>query len=111
MKIDISCVGIDATPAFREYIEEKIGPSGDVVTRFEAKGELTLFFKITRTTKHHTHGEVYRAEAVLELPHRTIHAKAEGSDARAAVDEVKDELKIELRKYKEKALSRVKKEK
>lgn len=105
MKIDISCANVDMTPAFAEYIEEKIGSCGDIVTRFEGGGELNLFFKISRTTKHHAHGDVFTAEATLMLPKKTIHAKTIGSDARAVVDELKDELKIELRKHKERVVS------
>lgn len=105
MKIDISCANVDMTPAFAEYIEEKIGSCGDIVKRFEAAGTLDLFFKISRTTKHHAHGDVFTAEATLALPSKLIHIKTKGSDARAVVDELKDDLKVELRKYKERAVS------
>lgn len=105
MKIDISCSNVDLTPAFAEYIEEKIGSCADVVKRFEKNGELDLFFKMVRPTKHQ-HGDVFAGEAMIQLPHKTIHAKATGSDARAVVGDVKDELKIELRKYKERAVSK-----
>ncbi|MEK7089361.1 MAG: ribosome-associated translation inhibitor RaiA [Patescibacteria group bacterium] len=105
MKIDISCSNVDLTPAFAEYIEEKIGSCGDVVKRFEKSRDLILFFKMVRTTKHQ-HGDVFVAEAMIQLPGKTIHAKATGSDARAVVDDIKDELKIELRKQKERAVSR-----
>lgn len=105
MKIDISCSNVDLTPAFSEYIEEKIGSCADIVKRFERGGELDLFFKIVRTTKHQ-HGEVFTGEAMIQLPGKVIHAKATGSDARAVVDDLKDELKIELRKQKERSVSR-----
>ncbi|MCX6788902.1 MAG: ribosome-associated translation inhibitor RaiA [bacterium] len=108
MKIDISCVGLDLTQAFSDYVEEKIGSCSDFVKRFEEKGELNLFFKIARTTKHHIHGDVFTAEAMIQLPGKMVHAKSIGSDARAVVDELKDELKIELRKQKEKAVSKSK---
>ena len=105
MKIEISCANVDLTPPFREYILEKMETSHDAIRRFEEGGELSLFFKIARTTKH-LHGDVFDAEAMLQLPGKLIHVKSTNSDARAAVDEIKDELKIELRKYKEKSVSK-----
>ena len=105
MKIEISCTNVDLTPAFREYILEKMEASHDAVRRFEEGGELSLFFKIARTTRH-LHGDVFDAEAILQLPGKMIHVKSTGSNARAVVDDIKDELKIELRKYKERFVAR-----
>ena len=110
MKIEISCANVDLTPAFREYILEKMETSHDAAQRFEEGGELSLFFKIARTTKH-LHGDVFDAEAMLQLPGKMIHVKSTGSDARGAVDAIKDELKIELRKYKEKSVEKATKHK
>ncbi len=96
---------LELTPAIKEYIEEKIGSCEDIITRFEEKEELTVFCELARTSRHHTHGDVYYAEVTLGLPGKTIRVEAENSDARAAIDDVKDLLKLELRKYKEKTTS------
>ncbi len=72
MKIDISCANVEMTPAYAEYVEEKLGSCGDVVKRFEEGGELNLFFKIIRTTKH-SHGDVFAAEAILRtVTHQAV---------------------------------------
>ncbi len=49
---------------------------------------------------------MFDAEAILQLPGKMIHVKSTGSNARAVVDDIKDELKIELRKYKERFVAR-----
>lgn len=97
---------LELTPAIKEYIEEKIGSCEDLISRFEEKNELTVFCELARTSRHHTHGDVFYAEVTLGLPGKTICVDAESSDARAAVDAVKDLLKLELRKYKEKATAK-----
>lgn len=96
---------LELTPAIKEYIEEKIGSCADIVSRFEEKDEITAFCELARTSRHHTHGDVYYAEVTLGLPGKTIRVETENSDARAAIDDVKDLLKLELRKYKEKTTS------
>ena len=106
MNINIMGTQLELTPAIKEYIEEKIGSCSDIVSRFEKDGEITAFCELARTTKHHTHGDVYYAEVTLGLPGKTICVDAESSDARAAIDDVKDLLKLELRKYKEKTLAK-----
>ncbi len=97
---------LELTPAIKEYIEEKIGACADIVSRFEENDEVTAFCELARTSKHHTHGNVFYAEVTLGLPGKTICVDAEHSDARAAIDEIKDLLKLELRKYKERSLEK-----
>lgn len=102
MNILISGSGLVLTPAIKEYIEEKLGSCEEMLARFEHGGDSAAHCVLARTSQHHTHGEVYRVEVTLGLPGKTIHVAAEHSDARAAVDAVKDLLRLELRKHKEK---------
>jgi ribosomal subunit interface protein len=97
---------LELTPAIRQYIEEKIGSCADMLERFEEGGELTAFVELARNSNHHVHGDVYYAEVRLSVPGKAISVEAESSDARAAIDEVKDLLKLELRKHKEKTYAK-----
>ncbi|MFA6407234.1 MAG: ribosome-associated translation inhibitor RaiA [Candidatus Paceibacterota bacterium] len=106
MKIDIVGNKIELTPALSAFIEKKIGSCSNLVKRFDTDGALTIFFTIGNTTKHHKHGEVFIAEAAVRLPGKSIRVECTNTDVYAAIDEVKDGLKIEFGKYKEKSSSR-----
>lgn len=105
MRIDILATKLTLTPSLKSFIEKKMGMCAPFVKRFERAGELTLFFEIEHTTRHHQHGEVFRAEATLHVPGKTIRVEYVDADAHAAIDEVKDGLKRELADYKERRLT------
>lgn len=102
MRIITETVRIEATPALKSYIEEKLGPIGKFVKKFEKQSEAEIFLEISRTTKHHHKGLVFRAEANLKIAGTTLRAEANAEDARAAIDKVKDELKSEISRFKRK---------
>ena len=83
----------------------KMGDLEKFVSRYEAKGEVLMRFELARTTHHHHKGEVYYAESSLHLSGKDLRAEYAHEDARAAVDKVKDILKNEIIKFKEKSLA------
>jgi len=98
MQIDIKGTNLELTQAIKDYVNEKIGGLEKFFDQIlEAKVEVGL------TTKHHQKGKIFRAEANLEVPQKhIIRAEAEREDLYMAINEVKDELQIQLKKYKEK---------
>lgn len=100
MKINIKSDGLDMTPAIKQFIEEKIGSLDKFIKRFEGYGDAKATVEIARTTKHHQHGEVYYAEANLNINGEVIRAEQTDENIRAAIDKVKDTLKLEIKKYK-----------
>lgn len=104
MKINIESTGIDLTPSIKTYIESKLTPLGKIIKRFEAKGEITAFIEVGRSTKHHKHGDVFRASLDIELPGKKLFAENENIDLRTAVDEIKNKIKDDLQKFKEKTV-------
>ncbi len=106
MHISIISTKLELTPSLKTFIEEKMSSCEGLVKRFEQNGELTLFFEIAHTTKHHKHGVVFRAEAMLHVPGKTIRVESTNADAHAAIDEVKDAMKRELAEHKEKGLDK-----
>ncbi|MEK7513178.1 MAG: ribosome-associated translation inhibitor RaiA, partial [Patescibacteria group bacterium] len=111
MRIDIKGTQLDLTPSLKVYIEEKLSVLNRFIARFERNGERVLFFEIARATKHHRHGNVFYAEAMVKLPGRTIRIEEYDSDARTAGDRLKNRLKSDLKKYKEKRIARVERKK
>ncbi len=106
MLIQLKGTNFELTPAIHAMVEEKIGPLARFVKRFEKEGEVTAFIEVARTTKHHQKGLVFYAEATLRLPGRTLRMEEYDADLRAAVDGLRDRLKRDLEKYKERATER-----
>lgn len=102
MQIDIKGTELDLTPSLKEHIERKLSPLSKFLKRYEEKAEIRMFVEIARTTRHHNKGDVFYAEATLELPKKILRAEATHNDARGAIDLLKDVLKREMEKYKEK---------
>lgn len=104
MQINIKATGLDLTPAVRVYIENKIGSLDKFLKRFEAQGEVKAEIEIARTTRHHRKGNIFYAETNLYLPKRTIRAEHSDWDVRVAINMVKDKLKLEIQKYKDRKI-------
>ncbi len=101
MQINIKATNLELTPAIREYIKIKIGSLSHFIKRFESKNEIEVFVEIARTTRHHRSGNVFYAEATLPLGKKVLRAEHSDWDIRVAIDEIKDRLQQEIKKYKE----------
>ena len=98
MQIDIKGTNLELTQAIKDYINEKIGGLEKFFDQIlEARVDVGI------TSEHHQKGKIFRAEVNLEVPQKyIIRAEAEREDLYMAINEVKDELQIQLKKYKEK---------
>ena len=97
MTINIKGTGIDLTEPIKDYAKEKIGS----VTKFF--GNITQAdIDIGMTNHHHQKGKIYYAEVNLSVPGKMIRVVKECEDLYKAIDKVKDHLKVELEKMKEK---------
>lgn len=102
MKINIKATNLDLTPALNQYLKEKIGSLSKFLKNYEIEGEIQARVEIGRTTRHHHRGNIFRAEVNLILPKKILRSVAEREDIRVAINEVKDELQQEIKKYKQK---------
>lgn len=102
MNITIKTKDLVLTPALKEWIDDKIGGLGKFVERYENKGQLLCEVEVARSSKHHNKGDVYYAEVNLHMPGRNLRAEANDSDARVAIDRVRDTIQHDLIKYKDK---------
>lgn len=102
MKINIKATKLELTPAITEYVNMKVGSLERFVKKFEEKGEIEAIVEIARTTRHHNRGNVYYAETNLNLKGTILRAEYIDEDIRAAIDKMKDVLKIEIKKHKDK---------
>ncbi len=104
MKTNIKATGIELTGAIKTYLDERLSYlekfMGERATNASAQVE------IGKETKHHKHGELFRAEINLSVGHHHLRAVATESDLYAAIDKIKDEMAREIKnkQHKEKAL-------
>jgi ribosomal subunit interface protein len=98
IKIDIKGTNLELTEPIKDYVNEKIGSLEKFYDNIlEARVDIGI------TTKHHQKGDIYRAEVNLQVPQAPIlRAEAEKEDLYVAINEVKDELQRQIKKYKEK---------
>lgn len=104
MRIDVSASGFELTPSIKAYAEEKIGLLDRLVGRFESEGELEARVVLEKTTRHHKHGNVFRVAADLRLPKQILRAEDVDDDVYASIDLVRDRLRKEVERYRDRFL-------
>lgn len=105
MKIDIKATHIELTDAILGYVEEKLG----VLDHFfgeEVPEHVSINVEIGKSSQHHHSGPFFYAEANLHLAGEVFRATADHEDLYAAVDVVKDELSEQIRRFKDKQISK-----
>jgi len=112
MQIIIKGTKIELTKTLKDFVEEKIK---DLEKFFEFKikqdFEVKAFIEIGKTSKRHRKGDIFFAECQIFLPGKGVRAVAEREDLKLAICEVKDELQVQLKKYKETQKEKIIKEK
>ena len=114
MKIIIKATNIKLEEDIKEYIQEKIGGLEKFAEIFQEKKYYNGFFgkgkprvevwvEVGKTTHRHCKGLVFRAEAQMRLPGKTVRVEAVEEDLKLAIVGVKDKLQRELKQYKGKA--------
>jgi ribosomal subunit interface protein len=100
IKLNIKATNFKLEPTIYDYIQDKIGN----LDRFIEKVDSVVqgWVEVGLTTKHHQSGNIYRAEVQIRLPGKSARSEATAKDIFLAIDAVKDELQIELKKYRQK---------
>ena len=100
MKINIKGTNIELTPPIRAYLEDKLNSLARLVDQHDT--EAILQAEVGKDSRHHKHGEVFRAEINLHLPGRDLRAESFNDDLYAAIDLVKDEIVNEFKSFRAK---------
>ena len=101
MNITIKATNLELTQEIRDYLNEKIG--GLEKFKEGLDGSVIARAEVGVTTAHHQHGKIFRAEVNLNVPkgnQKILRAVAERENIFEEIDEVKDKLQRELKKYK-----------
>jgi putative sigma-54 modulation protein len=89
MKLDIKATNLEITDAISSYVEEKLGDLEKYIPNIKLPLEGKV--ELARTTLHHKTGDIFRAEM---------------GDIYAAIDAVKDQIREEIKAYKERFITR-----
>jgi ribosomal subunit interface protein len=102
MNIIIKGAKIELTPSLKDFIEEKITDLEKLFgSNIKRDFEVKAFVEIGKTSGHHRKGDIFFAECQIFLPGKGVRAVAEKEDLKLAICEVKDQLQVQLKKYKE----------
>lgn len=97
--ISTKATNIEITPKIERLIEQKIAPLGRFVGGHE--GAVKCEVEIAKVAEHQS-GKIYRAEVNLTIGGKLYRAEATEEQIEKAIDEVRDELKVELSKASDK---------
>ena len=102
MKKIIKTTNTELTSYLEKLIEDKLLEVEKVL-----KGTPGLFAEIEvgLTSKHHKKGNIYRAEIQIQVPGKLLRAVSEKEDFRAALTDAKNEIKLQVKQYKDKTVS------
>ncbi len=101
MKVIIKATNLELTEPLKTYIEDKVEGLSKFFPGLDPDA-VKARVEVARSTRHHKRGNVYHVDVNLELPGTVLRAEKDDADIRAAIDAVKDKLKREIDKYKEK---------
>lgn len=106
MKIQIKATNTSLTPAITDYVNKRLANLARFVDT--ANPDTVCHVEVGKTTDHHKHGDVFRAEIRMLAPSGDIYVQAENSDLYAAIDMVRDEAFNKLSSSKDRRLSLIK---
>ena len=102
MRIQIKAKGFDLTPSLTQLVEKKFRSLEKFLFNWDENDSVILRIEVSKNTKHHQKGMVFYAEANLDLPKNVLRVEETNEDMHAAIDKLKDRLKNDLLRLKEK---------
>jgi len=99
MNIDIHAKNIELNAPLRAYIEEKFG---DLERLMSTMGEYSIRVEVAIPSQHHATGPVFYSEVNVSVGGQFFRAEANHFDLHSAIVEVKDELKNQINRFKDK---------
>ncbi len=97
--ISISSKNIDLTGPLEVFINDKLGALSKYLKGLDS---FEIKVEVGRPSRHHHKGNVYYAEASVLIGKTLLRAEATHEDIRSAITKVKDELQLQLSKFKDK---------
>jgi putative sigma-54 modulation protein len=108
MNIIIKGTNLELHNDLKEYVNEKIGGLKKFIENENVdSSSVTARVELAKTTQHHQHGDIYKAEVNLQFPGKMIRSVDESDDIYKSIDRVKDELREMINSYKDERISKI----
>ena len=108
MKHNIKTKEIFLTPAISDYLEKRIAHLDKFVSP-ENKETIMCYVEIGKTTNHHKNGDLFKAELTIHIGSKSFQVISEKEDLYTAIDMATEEMSEELKSFKEKKISLIRK--
>lgn len=105
MNINLKFTNLESTESLKAYAETKFQTIEKILKTLDPTGAAILHVELAHATKHHQKGNIYYAEAKLDLPGKSFYINEQESDLYAAIDIAKDTLLRAVERYKDQKLS------
>ena len=96
MDINIKTTNISLTPDLREYLDKRMKTFDKLIDPEDTS--VLCNVEVGRTSKHHQHGDIFRAEVNLHTASGNFYAASENPTVFIAIDEVQKQILKELRR-------------
>ena len=108
MNIIIKGTNLELHEDLKEYVNEKIGGLKKFIENENINpSSVVARVELAKTTRHHQHGDIYKAEVNLQFPGKMIRSVDESDDIYKSVDKVKDELREMINSYKDEKTAKI----
>jgi putative sigma-54 modulation protein len=107
MKYNVNTTDFSLTPAISEYLDKRIVHLDKFINP-SLEESIMCYVEVGKTTEHHKTGDLFRAEITLHIGGKVFRATSEKEDLYSAIDEVSDEITQELKAFKGKRSSLIK---
>lgn len=98
MFVKIESKNIKLDDALIIWVEKKIGGLEKFLKKIDPAA-VEVHVEIGKPSEHHHKGPVWYAEANLKVPRKLLRATSTAKDLRTAINQVKDELQGQIKKY------------
>jgi len=103
MQTDIHITGLELNAPLKAFIEDKLG---DLERLVGEAGPIQAHVEVGIPSNHHQSGAIYYSEINLIIGGQLLRAEAKNYDLHSAIVDAKDDLKVQIKKFKEKLQAR-----
>ena len=97
--VEISGTNMDLTEAIKSHVERALAKVAKLTEKLEPAD---IRVDVGKTSQHHQKGNIFKAEYNLTIPGTMIRAEATMDDLYTAIDKASDDLRRQVKKYKDK---------
>ncbi|MFA5228460.1 MAG: ribosome-associated translation inhibitor RaiA [Candidatus Paceibacterota bacterium] len=100
MEIKIKATNLELTEYLRKLVDQKIKKISKLLPEYP---DLIIEVELDKITKHHQKGDIFRSEVQFQVPGgKMIRAESSRENFRLSLSDVKEQLMLQIKKYKDK---------